>query len=421
MGERVARAHGVPVPIGLAWPSADSEVAPTVVSSRGLIFPSTDPQAFQLRCSTAYGALELDRPRVFFEPAEGRIVIANWNGVQSSADRGCSWQRSAGLPEQDLLATAQHPREPARLLASTSAALGVTTGLWASGDGGLRWSKLADNEPDERFESLVFAPSSSQRLFAGGQRYDTDKRTVVWLFAHSSDGGNRWVRRETATRLTPLFVDPEDANIVYASEAIDAAQTTFRLLRSQDGGEHFESVAGELAAITAHAFNQTDRKLWLGTESGLYLAENGESSFRQVHPSLVDIPCLAYQRNELWICAQTDAGDLGVWISGSDDSTLERFLAFDQVTGTVACTEEGEEVCTLADREWEVDLSLWGQQEAGDAGASDAGASDASSDQPAASGCGIMTAEESSSPLPLLAAWLLGARLLFVRLFSRFG
>ena len=135
-------------------------------------------------------------------------------------------------PEANVRALAVDPSDSQHLLASVDG-----DGIYQSHDGGSHWEKMT-SLTDRPIWSLAFDPHDPQRIYAG---------TRPGLYA-SDDGGQTFTELDTTIsdrcpigvpRTRNVFVDPNDANTVYASVEIDG------LHRSRDRCATWESL-GEL-------------------------------------------------------------------------------------------------------------------------------------------------------------------------------
>jgi hypothetical protein len=150
--------------------------------------------------------------------------------------------------------------------------------LGAAADDGPLWRPAGPFGGD-----IVFVQAASEpgRLYAGtfgGQGYG------------SGDGGNRWTPLPGIAPLSglsadlaiPLAVAPNDAETLYF-RVYRAAE---RLLRSRDGGNHFEPIETGLDLSTRFSYDlaidpDDAAHLLLATSNGLFGSENGGDSWRE--------------------------------------------------------------------------------------------------------------------------------------------
>ena len=162
------------------------------------------------------------------------VVGTVGGGLWVGYNGGEKWRQIQGPmdPEANVRALAVDPSDSQHLLASVDA-----DGIYQSHDGGSHWEKIT-SLAERPIWSLAFDPHDTQRIYAG---------TRPGLYA-SDDGGQSFRELDTTIsdrcpigvpRTTNVFVDPNDADTVYASVEIDG------LHRSRDRGATWESL-GEL-------------------------------------------------------------------------------------------------------------------------------------------------------------------------------
>jgi photosystem II stability/assembly factor-like uncharacterized protein len=160
--------------------------------------------------------------------ADGSIVIAGHEVLAQSLDEGRTWEDiRAALPSLDIHGFTRDPGDPARMWAYLA-----TGGLWQSGDAGLTWERIQQ-------ENILFpvaaATSSGTRLF--GVRSSG--------LASSDDGGRTW-RDIASPELYPI------ASLTATSDGrVLVAGGPDGLARSDDGGATWSKLSfdGQPAAI----------------------------------------------------------------------------------------------------------------------------------------------------------------------------
>ncbi len=209
-------------------------------------------------------------------PASARriFVSVKEHGVFCSEDGGASWQpRNNGLPKKDVRGLAQHPREPAVLLAL----LDDNAGFFRSDDGGQNWRRLGDFAwADPR--ALAVCTSDPQRLYvAARDRFKDRKLHPGGIFA-SRDGGATWTRVLEDRFMASVAVDPRNADTVYAGGADHPYHDEALgrgLMRSRDGGRTWQSLnAPELACTKIAAITVDPHQ-----PSRLYISTSGNGVF----------------------------------------------------------------------------------------------------------------------------------------------
>ena len=300
-----------------------------------------------------------------------RLLLGASSSVLKSVDLGCTFESSLdflimGDNGGRLGGFAQVPGMPQQLLSSTVIQSGVSAD-WSSTDFGDHWTMLGVNEPGEAFLALLIAPSAPSRVYAQGMRTDT-AGVAEPLWARSDDGGGSWTLTRTATLLSLVGVHPSQPQIAFAGEPLSGIDGQMRLLRSEDGGDHFTAVA-MLGAITSFAAKPNASEFWLGGASGLYHSLDEGKSFKRTMEEFASVTCLAWHGDALWVCGDHTPGLEGVWqVRGF---VGEQVLTYRQVTENRTCGGgDADNVCKVPWLDWELELlSPYGR----DAGAPDAG------------------------------------------------
>jgi photosystem II stability/assembly factor-like uncharacterized protein len=242
------------------------------------------------------------------------------NGTRSfrSTDGGRTWRGFARTITQtgwnDL---AFDPDDPDLLYASTSVA------IWKSADGGETWTRISDQVPtrlaalgrhtllashcgvsrstdDGRTWSQVILCSNADGYFRTPISLWVDPRDSRNVYIHflveggthylnfevfrSRDGGATWTKPR-ALSFPPLFaVAPDDFRVLYA---VDASSSGPRLLRSLDGGDHWQAVNRSLPINLANFFGSLavdaadPDKLYVAA-SPLLISRDGGASFQSI-------------------------------------------------------------------------------------------------------------------------------------------
>lgn len=168
--------------------------------------------------------------------SDGSIVIAGHEVLAASRDDGRTWENiAATLPSLDIHGFARDPGEPARMWAYLA-----TGGLWESGDGGLTWERVQDE--NVLFPVAVRAGGAT-RLFG----------VTANGMASSDDGGRTW--RGVATP----GIYPFASLAATTDGSVVVAGGQGGLARSGDGGATWSKLPfdGQPAAIAVTAGGQT--------------------------------------------------------------------------------------------------------------------------------------------------------------------
>jgi photosystem II stability/assembly factor-like uncharacterized protein len=170
------------------------------------------------------------------ETGQGRVVGSGLYRMAVGDDR---WELSTrGLPEAPTIrAIAPHPEHPGTVY------VGTQHGPYRSTDHGEHWERLDVPDHGSAVWSLVFDPRDSSVLYAGYENCEIFR---------SEDGGEHWrqlpvtVRfpevtvgpgANPAKRVLRLAANPADPGELYAAIEVGG------ILRSQDGGQHWENMS----------------------------------------------------------------------------------------------------------------------------------------------------------------------------------
>ncbi len=284
--------------------SGEANIRGNVVAGEG-IFRSTDAgktwkhvwkQAGQIGTI----AIHPKNAEVVFAAVLGKVYSANpERGVYRTTDGGATWKqvltRGDDCGASDVAIDPSNPRivfagfwqtrrRPWELVSG-----GPKSGLFVSRDGGDTWTQLVDRKHDDRPAEKIpgkglpegewgkvgvaIAPSDSRRIYA---IIEADKGGLF----RSEDGGDSWslvnderYLRQRAWYYSTLTVDPVNPDVVWCPQV--------NMLRSIDGGKHFERVTG-----MHHGDNhdmwidpRNPRRLIGSCDGGVNLSADGGSSW----------------------------------------------------------------------------------------------------------------------------------------------
>jgi photosystem II stability/assembly factor-like uncharacterized protein len=213
-------------------------------------------------------------------------------GVFRSRDGGATWQRvlgegvdtgaidlafEPGNPQVVYAALWQARRTPWNVYPPAS---GPGSGLFKSSDGGSTWQQIRGSEFPEHVGriGIAVAPNMPARVYA---LVDGDAGGLY----RSDDAGAHWKKRSGDNRIWQrgwyfgrIAVDPANANRVYAMNTI--------VLRSDDGGDHFNSLKGDETGDDFHELwidpANSDRQI-LGVDQGAIVTLNGGRTWSSWH------------------------------------------------------------------------------------------------------------------------------------------
>ena len=288
------------VAIGAATPSLDQTVAQAQPSSTPDLGAAPSPSVPPLPSSAPVGSRPpvglwqpiSDLPReiisIAVNPDSTRVVYAGATGfVYRSEDAGASWSSvSAGLPNEDVVALAHTPTEPAMLYAI----IGSKNQVHTSDDGGVNWARLGNiNASLGGFtKRLYIAPSNQQLLYFV---------SVTWALIYSPNGGLSWLPvgeglpgyEEGRVNVITLAIHPTDPNIIYAGTGGFVGQG-HGVYKSVDGGQTWiPSNRGMLDyRITALAIDPANPQVvYAGGDSGdLFKSTDGGDTWTRLTEAL---------------------------------------------------------------------------------------------------------------------------------------
>jgi photosystem II stability/assembly factor-like uncharacterized protein len=231
-------------------------------------------------------------PNTVYVAALGHPYAANAErGVFRSRDGGAHWQRVLGKgADTGAIDLAFEPGNPRVIYAAMwqtrrtpwniyPPASGPGSGLFKSTDGGDSWTQLGDGLPQQVGRiGIAVAPDQPSRVYAivdgdAGGLYRSDDAGAHWR--RTSADPRIWQRGWYFGRIT---VDPKNADRVYAMNTI--------VLRSDDGGAHFNPVKGDETGDDFHELwidpSDPDRQI-LGVDQGAIVTLNGGRTWSSWH------------------------------------------------------------------------------------------------------------------------------------------
>ncbi len=151
----------------------------------------------------------------------------------------------------------------------------VGSGIWATTDGGGKWSPLYSKSPFSF--GLASDPAHPQRIFAGL----AEKKIAV-----SQDGGRTWRevalpgKRPPEIAASVVAVDPANTDTIYVGTSAYDLKAADGLFISTDGGTSFNPVPADLPRVSITAISP-------GTD-GVLVGFNGLCLFRLAKPAAPD-------------------------------------------------------------------------------------------------------------------------------------
>lgn len=247
--------------------------------------------------------------------------------------------------------------------------------------------RVAPSNPDRIYLSGAFA-----RTFEEPRRpfvYRSSDGGSTWAMLPFS-----FVSVETEKNLRLLAVDPNDPDTVYMRVVKTADADSERLVRSRDAGETWETILN-VPELTSLLIDPRGR-IWVGGRNpgtpevvldggigldggapmfgrhGLWRSDDGGESFELVRGDL-SIGCLAWRDGELWACGANFRDGFALGRSSNGGESFEPVLRYQEMSGPITCAE-GDSTPTACmmmfggDTDIEVDLNVVGPQSSGGGG-----------------------------------------------------
>jgi len=239
---------------------------------------------------------------------DDRVLAATERGLFATTDGGVTWDLRLSHPDlYGVTEVLRSPSDPDRLWSALwcfSHCPDPLTRVMTSSDGGFTWESATAGLPDALFNNplanriaLTVAPSDDRILYAAlNTSHYTPQGPEVAIY-RSADGGSTWANTsDPGTYLlsqgwydNAITVDPTDPNVVVAAGVW--------YVRSSDGGAGWttlDPIAGgdwmgteTLPHVDGHAFRWQDDTLWLGCDGGVWLSDDGGSTWDGRNDGLV--------------------------------------------------------------------------------------------------------------------------------------
>ena len=363
----------------------DAKHGELLVSNRGLIQRSSSDAAWQLMCNEALGVSTVELPELA-ELEDGRLLAATVRGLQSSQDRGCSWQAVPPFADLTLPSLSQHPTQPDRIFITSYGA--GQSGLSVTDDGGAHWQTLLKVEDSDYLRFIRICQQQPEHIYVRSLRFGSGS-AFVYAVLHSSDAGQTWQRHavdvtDSETDFVILGVSPDDPTFVIAKAEAGNPADPERLLVSHDAGEHF-SEALRARVITAVTWSGDGKRSWVAADEGLFRSDDDGRSFERVGGAEY-VSCVVERDAELLACGfyrGVSAGHPGIGVSHDGGETFEHWMQLNEVMQPLECPADSATAgaCAPLWTDWQREIlgTLDGTADAGmpDASTFDAAALDA--------------------------------------------
>ncbi|HEY4575920.1 MAG TPA: hypothetical protein VIJ26_18210, partial [Thermoanaerobaculia bacterium] len=216
-------------------------------------------------------------------PGHPEVLYAfNSKGLWKSLDEGSTWKQVSANVGHRLA-----------VLDRSTLLSDVGCGLYRSGNGGRTWRRVLSCQVNDEdlavIQDLRVDPEDARNVYAYATVSNGSSHFGFAAY-RSRDGGAHW--KALRILLSSFAVAPSDFRILYAVDPVQA-----RLLRSADGGDHWNVVNGSLPAGVDTLFGSMvvdggdPDTVYLGAASGVQVSHDGGATF-----ALVDAPFEAGKR-----------------------------------------------------------------------------------------------------------------------------
>ena len=207
------------------------------------------------------------------DPSNPAVVYGatRFSRVVKSIDGGATWALSSqGLPRTELLTIALSSRDPSIVYAGSNGG-----GLFRSVDGGANWDLSSRGINFATISALAVDPTQGN-VIAGvpsGGAYRSRNGGAGW---GAASGGLE------SFELRSLAFDPTNPDIIYGGSVSPFVSNDGSLLKSIDGGLHWETllVSAPFYAVQVHPGD--GRTVSLGTNTGVIRTRDGGQSFADI-------------------------------------------------------------------------------------------------------------------------------------------
>ena len=328
----------------------------------GLLLSADSGRTFKLVCTSMMEASLRSVSRVAMV-GDGRILMADYEGMLEDDGRGCGWARVATLKGRWISDMAVDPRDPMLSFAVTSnGGMGMTNGMVKRG-AGQSWADIGKREGLLLTRLLIAKTANGARFYQSGLRTvpnpDGGIEDYAPVIRVSDDDGANWeefpIRGVSAAAVSLEAIDPSNPDRIVAYGVRSNAPDT--LIVSSDRGASFREYL-DLTQLGGIAF-APDGRVWIGesVDTGNAAASRGlwfASSLDQKAALIADygIECMGYQpaTNTLFVCQGFSFGtanqESGAFTEMFKFTRLRDFVSCEGVDPAAACqTQLCKEYC----------------------------------------------------------------------------
>lgn len=273
--------------------------------------------------------------------ANGEVVVGFEVGAHALTD-GCDSPNLGSVSGREITDLTSTP--DGNVLYASESTTGMPSFLLRA-DATLSFRRMGAGLDRLRFVTVEVAPSRPDRVYATG--YDTTPSQTPRIVR--SDDGGATLRglspdQSLGDRAFVSGVDPTNPDVLYL-RVLDVFAT--RLLRSADGGTHYDVVARLPDPMLGFAVSDDGATVWYGSaEDGLYRSTDRGLHFAQV--STIPVLGLRFHGGALWVVTDWISQPFALGRSMDGGEHVEGVLRFEDVIGPPVCASpsEGTEICT---------------------------------------------------------------------------
>lgn len=209
--------------------------------------------------------------------------------------------------------------------------------IFASQNGGRSFAALNDGTPGVLFETIEIAASNPMRVYVAGVTNSEPQRPALYR----SDDGGRTLREVTldlhgGRDAFISGIDPTNPDVLYLRSTLedgDGGIAGTLLLRSRDGGAHFDVMLQTRGAMLGFALSGDGRTVWAGgpDERDRLMRSDDGGAFTRV--SDTQVLCLRWHPSGLYVCANHIADHFAVGRSDDRGQHFTPLLRFEDLTG----------------------------------------------------------------------------------------
>ncbi len=414
-------------------PTDRSDLA--IVTTFGMVLSDDGGATWRWLCRDAAGIGPSEDPR-FVITGDGRFLGGTFRGLIEGTRDGCAWS-SAGdaFDNRFVIDVASDPQVPGRHYAVTSSG-GERNDLFRSDDDGTTWQALPGGERI-LYERVLIAPSDPSRIYLSAIHPRTvaepERRAVVF---RSDDGGQSWMQfafafedEERAVVLASVSPGNPDHLLMRVLADYDVPTQYDRLVRSEDGGETWETVL-RVADLQDATFSPDGTEAWAAGRAvgipaelivdggpppeeppkGLWHSSDAGRTFEHQRQEL-SLGCVQHYDGELWVCAENYADGFSVGRSADGGESFETVFRFQDFVGPVQCDDGGATAATCATQDHDIIVDLQLPLDAGTFCADGGVCPDGGMQSPGSGGCQCSTSHLNPvSCVPFLLLFLLRRR-----------